>query len=382
MKAFAVFPSEKRFDVVEHPEPSLRMPTDVRLRMVDVGICGTDREICSFDYGTPPDGSDHLVLGHESLGEVIEVGAAVSRVKVGDLVVPMVRRPCSDAECAPCRAGRQDFCATGHYTERGIMRAHGFMTEQVVDDEQWMNVLPATLRGVGVLVEPLTIAEKALLQLTLAQQRLPWEGRHGGDLEVGEEPAHRDGTPGRAHRAVVIGAGPVGLLGAMALRLRGFETYVYSRSLANDPRAALIQSIGATPIVAETTPPETLAASIGNIDVVYEAAGASALAFEVMKQLGINGAFIFTGVPGRKAPVPVDTDLLMRQIVLRNQLVFGTVNAGRDAFEAAIADLEMAYARWPDFVRALITRRVPIEQAKDVLAAPSAGIKTAVSLGR
>jgi threonine dehydrogenase-like Zn-dependent dehydrogenase len=380
MKAFAVFPTEKRFDVIDHPEPALTSPTDVKLRMLDVGICGTDREICTFDYGTPPDGSDHLVLGHESLGQVLEVGSEVTRVKVGDLVVPMVRRPCSEADCAPCRAGRQDFCSTGRYTERGIMRAHGFMAEQVVDHEQYMNPVAPSLRDVGVLVEPLTIAEKALQQLAQAQERLPWEARHGGAASIGEEPAHLDGTPGRAHRAVVIGAGPVGLLGAMALRLRGFQTFVYSRSLVGDPRSALIESMGATPVAAETTPVDALAELTGGIDVVYEAAGASALAFDVMRQLGINGAFIFTGVPGRKAPVPVDTDALMRQMVLRNQLVFGTVNASREAFEAAIADLEAAHARWPDLLRALITRRVPIEQAKDVLSTPSAGIKTAVSL--
>ncbi len=381
MKAFAVFPAQRRFDLINHPEPALASPHDVQLRMLDVGICGTDREICAFDYGTPPDGSDHLVLGHESLGQVLAVGAEVTRVKVGDFVVPMVRRPCADPDCAPCRAGRQDFCATGAYTERGIMRAHGFMAERVVDHEQYMNVLPAALRPVGVLVEPLTIAEKALQQLAQAQERLPWQARHGGAAAIGQEPAHADGTPGRAHRAVVIGAGPVGLLGAMALRLRGFDTYVYSRSLANDPRADLIRAMGATPVIAETTPVDALPSLTGGIDVVYEAAGASALAFDVMRQLGINGAFIFTGVPGRKAPVPVDTDALMRQMVLRNQLVFGTVNANRDAFEAAIADLTAAQARWPDLLPALITRRVPIEQAKDVLAAPTAGIKTAVSIG-
>jgi threonine dehydrogenase-like Zn-dependent dehydrogenase len=381
MKAIGVFPAARDVRIVDHPAPALDSPTAVRLRMIEAGICGTDREICAFDYGTPPAGSDYLVLGHESLGEVIEAGPAVTRVKRGDLVVPMVRRPCARPDCAPCRANRQDFCATGEYTERGIMRAHGFMTGEVVDDERWMNVVPAALREVAVLVEPLTIAEKALLQVELVQQRLPWEARHpgAGASAIGSDPGVW-GAPGRRHNAVVIGAGPVGLLGAMALRVRGFETFVYSRQLAAEGRERILAAIGATGIAAEETTPDALAARVGNIDLVYEAAGASAAAFDVMRATGVNSVFVFTGVPGRKGPVPVDTDLLMRDLVLRNQLVLGTVNAGRDAFEAAIRDLGEFTTRWPDATRALISRRVPMAGFHDALLGPPGGIKTVITL--
>ena len=381
MRAIGVFPSARDVRLVDHPAPGLDTATAVRLRMIEAGICGTDREICTFEYGTPPPGSDYLVLGHESLGEVIETGPAVTRVTRGDLVVPMVRRPCARPDCAPCRAGRQDFCATGEYTERGIMKAHGFMTSEVVDDERWMNVVPAALRPVAVLVEPLTIAEKALLQVELVQQRLPWEARHPGadGSAIGRDP-DQAGAPGRRHNAVVIGAGPVGLLGAMALRVRGFETFVYSRQLTAEGRDTILAAIGATGIAAETTTPEALAARVGNIDLVYEAAGASAAAFDVMRTTGVNSVFVFTGVPGRKGPVPVDTDLLMRDLVLRNQLVFGTVNAGRDAFEAAIRDLGEFATRWPDATRALISRRIPMAQFHDALLGPPGGIKTAITL--
>ncbi len=165
MKAIAVVPQQKRVELREVEPPRIASPTDVKLRILDVGVCGTDREIASFHYGTPPPGSDHLVIGHESLGQVIEVGARVSRLRPGDLVVPMVRRPCPHADCVACRAGRQDFCYTADFTERGIKERHGFMTEEVVDDERYMHVVPRALRDVGVLVEPLTIAEKALIQV-------------------------------------------------------------------------------------------------------------------------------------------------------------------------------------------------------------------------
>src|SRR5438094_9795125 len=133
MKAIAVIPKKREVGLIDHEAPGVTTPTQVKLRMLEAGVCGTDREICTFEYGTPPTGSEHLVIGHESLGQVVEVGRAVSRVKLGDLVVPMVRRPCAHEECIACRADRQDFCYTGDFTERGIKQAHGFMTELVVD---------------------------------------------------------------------------------------------------------------------------------------------------------------------------------------------------------------------------------------------------------
>ncbi len=142
--------------------------------MLEVGICGTDKEICRFEYGTPPEGSDYLIIGHESLGEVVEVGPAVEYLKAGDLVVTMVRRPCTHPECRPCRTGHQDFCSTGDFTERGIKGRHGFMAEYVVDEAEYMHVVLPACREVAVLVEPLTIATKALTQALKVLQRLPW----------------------------------------------------------------------------------------------------------------------------------------------------------------------------------------------------------------
>ena len=364
MKAVAVVPGTRQVVLVEQDLPRVTSPTQVRLRMLEVGVCGTDREICAFQYGTPPPGSEHLVIGHESLGEVVEVGSAVSRLRPGDLVVPRVRRPCPHDDCAACRAGRQDFCFTGDFSERGIKGMHGFMTEMVVDDERYMHVVPRALREVAVLVEPLTIAEKGLIQVDQVQQRLPWA------CEATSGAPHRT-----CHRAVVIGAGPVGLLGAMALVARGYDTSVYSREVAPNPKADLVASIGAHYFSAQDTSLERLAEKVGNIDLVYEATGASTIAFQLMKVLGTNGVFVFTGVPGRKAPIEVDTDVIMRNLVLKNQVVFGTVNAGQEAFEGAIHDLGVFQQRWPTAVQALITGRYPVDAYRDLLAGPAQGIK-------
>jgi len=360
MKAVAVFPADRRFDVIDHPEPSIAAPDQVKLRMLDVGICGTDKEIVTFQYGTPPEGSNYLVIGHESLAQVIETGPKVTRVKPGDLAVATVRRPCNVPTCIACRAGRQDFCYSGQYTERGIMRRHGYMTEFVVEDEQYLNPVPAALRDVAVLVEPLTIAEKAIGQLWLVQQRLPWT---------------------LPRNALVLGAGPVGLLGAMKLVLEGFSTTVYSRTPATVDAAAIAAGFGAKFVRAETVSVEGLAESMGNLDVVYEAIGASPLAFDLMRFLGTNGVFIFTGVPGHKGPASVDTDELMRDAVLKNQVIFGTVNASPAHFANAISDIGKFAERWPNALRSLISRRFPIDNAREPLSGNAGGIKNVISIG-
>jgi glucose 1-dehydrogenase len=351
MKAVAVWPERRRIDVEERARPSLGSSTSVRLQMLDVGVCGTDTEICRFDYGgTPPPGEDHLVVGHEGLGRVAEVGPGVSALTAGDLAVPMVRRPCDRSECRACRSGHQDFCETGAYTERGIVGAHGFLAEEVVEDERYLVRLAPELRPVGVLTEPLTVAEKALRQFLEVRRRLPWLAE-ADDVELL-----------RGRRGVVLGAGPVGLLGCMLLLLRGLAVTVYSRGTPDDPRAALVRRLGGAYLSSAEVPTSELAARVGRIDLVYEAAGASQLAFDVLPQLGANGVFVFTGVPGRKHRIEVPGDAIMRTLVLRNQAVVGTVNAARIDFESAARDLLAIRARWPGALEALITGRYPMTQ--------------------
>jgi glucose 1-dehydrogenase len=351
MKAVAVWPDRRRSDVVELSEPALGSDTSVRLRMLDVGVCGTDSEICRFDYGgTPPVGEDHLVVGHEGLGRVEQTGPGVARLAPGDLVVPMVRRPCDRRECRACRSGHQDFCETGAYTERGIVGAHGFLAELVVEHEPYLVRLAPELRWVGVLTEPLTIAEKALRQFLEVRRRLPWLGEADADVLL------------HGRSGLVLGAGPVGLLGCMLLRLRGLAVTVYSRGGSGDPRAALVRRLGANYLSSTELPASELASRLGSIDLVYEAAGASQLAFDVLPQLGANGVFVFTGVPGRKHRIEVPGDAIMRTLVLRNQAVVGTVNAGRIDFESAARDLLGIRERWPGALEALITGRYPMGQ--------------------
>jgi threonine dehydrogenase-like Zn-dependent dehydrogenase len=349
--------------IVEHPEPVLGAEDEVKVRMLEVGVCGTDREICAFQFGEPPSGSEYLVLGHEGLGEVEAAGPGVKGLRQGDLVVPVVRLPCAVAGCDACGAGRQDYCPTDAFPEHGIRRSHGFMTSRVVERERFLVKVPGELRETAVLVEPLTIAEKALLQLEAIGRRMPWREPWAG-----------------GRKAVVVGAGPVGILGAMALRLRGFETTVYSRGAESTPNAELARAIGAAYVSSSQAKPAELVRRLGGLDLVYEAMGAAPVVFELMDHLGPNGVFILTGVPGADESVAHDMGRLMRNVVLKNQVIAGTVNAGPDAFQAAIGDLVEASRRWPDALSRVISARYPLDGFKDLLFGKPPGIKHTLRL--
>jgi threonine dehydrogenase-like Zn-dependent dehydrogenase len=179
---------------------------------------------------------------------------------------------------------------------------------------------------------------------------------------------------------VVLGAGPIGLLGAMGLRAFGFDTFVYSRETAPNPKVALVEAVGARYLSSENTTVDQLAEIAGDAVVVFEAVGASKLAFDAMRVLRGNGVFIFTGVPGRRGHVEVDADAIMHNLVLRNQVVFGSVNASRENFDAAVRSLAEFVGLWPDAVRELITGRFPIEEAPTLLTGRPSGMKEVVAL--
>ncbi|AGC41404.1 glucose 1-dehydrogenase [Myxococcus stipitatus DSM 14675] len=353
MKAVAVFPGKRQVRVIDAPEPELQAPTQVKVRTHEVGVCGTDKDIVSFTYGTPPPGLDYLILGHECLGEVVEVGPAVQGLQKGDWVVPRVRRPCPHALCPACRGGHPDFCITGDFTERGIKEAPGFCSEHFVEDVAYLHRVATELHDVAVLTEPLTIAEKALRQLDLIQERLPWRP-----------------VPGRA---VVLGAGPVGQLGVLTLLRRGFATTVYSHSRKPNVKAEAAEAVGAPYLSTQDISPEELVRRAGAPDVIYEAAGTAKAAFEALKSLSPNGVFIFTGVPSKSEQMSLGGDDFLKQLVLNNQVLLGTVNAAASDFDAALEDLARFRARWPGGLERLITARHPPESFFDVVTGKAGG---------
>jgi glucose 1-dehydrogenase len=340
MKALALEIGTNHLRLTERPEPKIALPTEVRLRVLRVGICGTDREEAAGGRALAPTGNQDLVLGHEMLGQVLEVGANVTRVRVGDLAVATVRRGCQ--ECLPCKMGRPDMCQTGKYLERGIWGLDGFQAEQVVDDESYLVQVPGALAAIGVLVEPLSVVEKAIDEALRTQQsRLP---------DAATVP---DWLNGR--KCLVAGLGPIGLLACLALRLRGAD--VFGLDLVDDEsvRPQWLEGIGGRYVDGRRITVDQVDDRIGAMSLIFEATGIGSLAFDLMQALAPNGVYVLTGIPGGSRPTPISADALIRDLVLRNLLMVGSVNAALGHYRMAVNDLEMGRALWGDHIEKLIT---------------------------
>ncbi len=352
MKAVALTPGTTTIKLVDIPEPVIASPNDVKVRILRVGICGTDREEASGGRALAPQDSTELVIGHEMLGQVIETGSAVRRVKPGDLAVFTVRRGCG--ECLPCLMNRSDMCLTGKYHERGIWGLDGYQTELVVDKEEYIVRVPIELATVGVLTEPLSVAEKAIDEAVRIQSaRLP---------EGGAEPNWLF-----KKRCLVAGLGPIGLLAALALRLRGAEVYGLDVVDSRSARPIWLDHIGGTYVDGRTVAPAKVGNELGLMDLIFEATGIASLEFNLLDALGKNGIYALTGIPGGDRPLQFDAADLIRRLVLSNQVMIGSVNASRGHFQMAINDLAHAQLAWGDHVSLLISHRRPYMNYQDVL---------------
>ena len=306
------------------------------LRVLRVGVCGTDMDIISGFYGEAPAGSTYLILGHESLSRVEEVGPGVRGFKRGDLVVPTVRRNCTEG-CLNCRNGESDMCLTGHYKEHGIKGLHGFASEFAVTDARFVAKLPETLSEVGVLLEPLTIVEKGISQIFLMQRaRMKWKPRN----------------------ALVLGSGAVGLLATALLELKGLEVSTVARKPANSLKAKLVSSTGARYVDVGRTPLSTME---NRFDVVFEATGASSVALEAQNLCSTNGVVSFVGIYRSKVATE-DAGRVFTNLVLGNRLYFGSVNANISYFRQGALDLASIRRRWRGFLEGIITDKVSASQ--------------------
>jgi threonine dehydrogenase-like Zn-dependent dehydrogenase len=342
MKAIAVVPGTKTVRLVERPEPAVANPDEVKLRVLRVGLCGTDREEAAGGRAEAPAAQQDLVMGHEMLGQVTEAGSAVTRVKTGDYAVFTVRRGCG--KCLPCLMNRPDMCDTGDYRERGIRGLDGFQAEAVVDKERYIVRVPPELEPVGVLAEPLSVAEKAVDESVRIQvARLP---------DAGATPSFLYGR-----RCLVAGLGPIGLLAAMILRLRGAEVYGLDIVDADSARPRWLAAIGGVYVDGRQVPAGRVQEQVGSMDLVLDATGIPSLEFNLIDALSWNGVYVVTGIPGGTRPLNIPGAELMRRLVLRNCVVAGSVNASRDHFQMAVDDLNHARARWGDLTGRLITHR-------------------------
>jgi threonine dehydrogenase-like Zn-dependent dehydrogenase len=317
-------------------------PQEVLLRVLEVGVCGTDREIVHGLFGVPPDGERTLVLGHEALAVVEQDGHGLSR---GDLVTATVRRSCH--HCLACEEGAPDSCLTGDYSERGITRLDGFARELVAEDPDQLVAIPRSLGRLGVLAEPTSICARALRHARAIGDRQPW----------------------RLQRALVIGAGSIGTLTTVLLRLADIEVWVASTERVDDPRADLVDTCGARYVSLQDEDLGTLERETGGFDLVVEAAGDAQLMADCIALLRRSGILCILGIDGREQRVGVDGRVLGVDMILENRVVFGSVNAHRSDWRDGVAALDRVRTRWPGALDALIAQRLPLDRFADALAA-------------
>jgi glucose 1-dehydrogenase len=338
MKAIAVFPGKPNsVHLAELPKPLVTEVPDGRgvlVKVLRVGVDGTDKEINAAEYGAAPPGYSFLVLGHESFGQVEAVGPNVWEVQPGDYVVATVRRPGSSIYD---QIGTYDMTTDDTYFERGINLRHGFLTEYYVDDVEYIVKVPPILKEVGVLLEPCTVVEKGIHQAYEIQRRLRvWHPR----------------------RAAVLGAGTIGLLATLVLRLRGLDVTTFGLERKPLLNSDLIEALGAR---YESTRDGTIldgARMFGPFDLMFEATGFSPVVFESMQALGKNGVLVLSSVTGGGRKVEVPADKINVQFVLGNKVMVGTVNANREYFEMGARDLAHAETLYPGWLRRLLTHPV------------------------
>jgi glucose 1-dehydrogenase len=333
MKALVTEPGLAGSARVEDFEPAAVDDTHVPVRVLEVGVCGTDREIAHGLFGVPPADDRLLVLGHELLGVVDRDGSGFSH---GELVTAMVRRSCG--RCRACAEDAPDSCLTGDYSERGITRLHGFARELVHEPADQLIAVPPALGRLGVLAEPTSICARALRHARTIGGRQPWQ------LE----------------RALVIGAGAVGSLLTFLLRLDGVEVCTASLEPANE----LIEATGAQYV----STGDTTLSELGRFDLVVEAAGDAQLMADCLGLLRRSGVACLLGLDGRQRTVSLDGHVLAVDTVLENRVVFGSVNAQRQDWVAAVDALAQARARWPDALEALVGLRVPLDRFEEAFA--------------
>jgi threonine dehydrogenase-like Zn-dependent dehydrogenase len=338
MRAIAVRPGvANSVHLAQLPKPTLDEVPDGRgvlVKVLRVGVDGTDREINAAEYGAAPPGCEFLVIGHESFGRVEAVGPAVSELAPGDYVVATVRRPGSSIFD---RVGAYDMTTDDVYFERGINLRHGYLTEHYVDDPEYIVKVPRGLRDVGVLLEPMSVVEKGLAQASEIQRRLRvWKPR----------------------RAAVLGAGTIGMLASLALRLRGVEVTTLGRKRSPYRNAGMLEAVGARYLSTEEISVTDAARLHGPFDLIFECSGQSHLVFEGMRALAKNGVLVLSSVTGGDKRLQVPADKLNLDFVLGNKVMVGTVNANREYFEIGARDMAQAEAEYTGWLRRFLTHPV------------------------
>ncbi|MGH9210206.1 MAG: glucose 1-dehydrogenase [Acidimicrobiales bacterium] len=346
MKALTVAPGVAGSARLEDRDEPSAGAGELLVRGLAVGVCGTDREIVAGTYGWAPPGRDRLVLGHESVGEVLDAPDGVG-FSPGDRVVGMVRRP-DPVPCPACAVGQWDMCRNGRYTEHGIKELDGFAAGRFVLAADAAVAVPTTVGDLAVLVEPTSVVAKAWDHIDRIGARAAWSPR----------------------RVLVTGAGPIGLLAALLAAQRGYDVHVLD-IVTEGPKPALARALGATYHSGS-------ASDVGvDADIVVECTGVGQVVLDVLGRTAPAGIVCLTGVSSGGHHLRIDAGALNRELVLENVVVFGSVNANAHHYHAAVEALARADRGW---LAQLVTRRVSLSDWPSALQRHDQDIKVVVDL--
>jgi glucose 1-dehydrogenase len=338
IRAIAVIPGQPNTihlrEVLKPAVSDVANGRGVLVKILSVGVDGTDKEINAAEYGAAPAGDEFLIIGHESFGRVEAVGPNVSELKPGDYVSLTVRRPGTSIYD---KIGTYDMTTDDTYFERGINLRHGFLTEFVVDEPEYIVRVPENMREVGVLMEPMSVAQKVIEQAYRIQQRLRvW----------------------RPKRAAVMGSGTLGLLATLVLRLRGLDVTTFGNTMPPTLNSGLIEELGARYISTKEMSLTAASSKFGPFDLILEGTGYSPLVFEAFSVLAKNGVLGMVSVTGGSRQIEIPADKINLGFVLGNKVAFGSVNANREYFETGVKDLSTAELQYPGWLKRLLTHPV------------------------
>ncbi|MBI4330651.1 MAG: alcohol dehydrogenase catalytic domain-containing protein [Chloroflexi bacterium] len=359
----------------EVPMPEIKQPDEVLIRVKEVGLDGTDFNAIRFNLQDIGEGRDEMVMGHEAVGVVEATGPGVKSFKPGDPVTITVRRGCDI--CHPCLHNMSDMCMTGLYRERGLHRLDGSLTRFVIEREQYVIKVPAEVVKWAVFSEPLSIVEKGVEQIRIIQSRLPWTCDH---------PEHTFLSPrwGGCKTALVVGAGPLGLLAIALLTISDIKVFVADILPEDHPRVRLAKGMDATYIDARSISPKEIVADCclnANLDIIFEASGAAATAVGLIPHMSRSSIYVMTGIPREELMIQIDAARLVRQIVRFNQVIVGSINSNRTHFERALQDLKQITSRFSSLPVAPVIHRWKLEDSERAFATQDpAHIKTVIEV--
>ncbi len=340
IKAGTIIPKDKKTFAIRNIEMPKITENEILVQVLELGLDGTDKEIGNGFYGEAPKNQKYLIVGHEAIGIIKQIGKNTKGFEIGNYVVATVRRP---DKCINCINGESDMCITNNYTERGIKGKNGYFTEYYTENPDYLVKIPEEIKDIAVMLEPFSIAEKAIVQIFKIQNRLIWKPK----------------------TAVVLGSGTVGLFAAMILRLKGIDVICVDRTINNIIKNKIFSAFNITHINSTEIPISEIPKKLSkNIDIVVELTGNPTVIYDAMSIISNNGVTCLLSVTGESYMKNINIAKLNYNTVLGNKLIFGSVNSNIKHFMQGVEDMKIINSKYPEILKSMITKKIKMSEFK------------------